>query len=138
MTFQEGSASPALEFHSVIAINKTQTVCWVCPRKNHHDISMFIYRNGCWYKEKDYPKNPHRLIQLVCSQDESIIIATFTTGYILWHANVVSDGIGKKKQTKHIAVFEYKYLVNQILYLPYSTQTTIWFKEYRNKNEQVQ
>ena len=99
---------------------------------------MFIYRNGCWYKEKDYPKNPHRLIQLVCSQDESIIIATFTTGYILWHANVVSDGIGKKKPTKHIAVFEYKYLVNQILYLPYSTQTTVWFKEYRNKNEQVQ
>ena len=81
-------------------MKKAQTMCWVCPRIDHHDISMFVHRNGCWYKEKDYPKNPHRLIQLVCSQDESILIATFTTGYILWHVNVVSEGIGKKHAFK--------------------------------------
>ena len=30
-----------LEFHSGIALNKEQTLCWACPQPDCNDISMY-------------------------------------------------------------------------------------------------
>ena len=48
---------------------------------------MYCYRNDHWYKEKDYPKNPYKLIQLALSQDEMYIIGAFMSGYQVWNVN---------------------------------------------------
>ena len=79
-TYKESKIGQVLEFNHAIALNKAQTLCWVCPQADVHDISMYAFRNQCWWKEKDYPKNPYHLLQLVCSQDESFVIGTFLTG----------------------------------------------------------
>ena len=52
---------------------------------------MYVFRNNYWYKEKDYPKNPHPLIQLSLSQDESFVIGTLRTGFLLWNIAAVNE-----------------------------------------------
>lgn len=90
-TFKDGNIGQVLEFHSAIVVNKAQTLCWVCPQPDCHDISMFAFRNQCWWREKDYPKNPYPLLQLGLSQDEKYVIGTFMTGFQLWHIQISND-----------------------------------------------
>ena len=80
-----------LEFHYGIALNKEQTLCWACPQPDCNDISMYAFRNGNWYREKDYPKNPYPLIQLACSHDENFVIGSFKAGFLLWNIAVVDN-----------------------------------------------
>ena len=80
-----------LEFHSGIALNQAQTLCWICPQPDCNDISMYAFRNGNWYREKDYPKNPYPLVALACSQDEKFVIGTFKTGFLLWNIETVNN-----------------------------------------------
>ena len=96
-TYKNSKIGQVLEFNHAIALNKSQTLCWVCPQADIHDISMYAFRNQCWWREKDYPKNPYHLLQLVCSQDEKFVIGTFLTGFLLWNIDVINnsdDGSG--------------------------------------------
>lgn len=79
-----------LEFHSGIALNKVQSLCWVCSQPDSNDISMYAFRNASWVKQKDYPKNPYPLLQLACSHDENFVIGTFKTGFLLWNIKVLN------------------------------------------------
>ncbi len=79
-TYKDAKIGQVLEFHSGIAMNSVQDKAWVCPQLDCNDVSMFAFRNQCWYKEKDYPKNPYPLLQLALSQDEVYVIGTFMTG----------------------------------------------------------
>ncbi len=79
-TYKDAKIGQVLEFHSGIAMNSVQDKAWVCPQPDCNDVSMFAFRNQCWYKEKDYPKNPYPLLQLALSQDEVYVIGTFMTG----------------------------------------------------------
>ena len=79
-----------LEFHSGIAINKVQSLCWVCSQPDNNDISMYAYRNDGWVKQMDYPKNPYPLLQLACSHDENYVIGTFKTGFLLWNVRILN------------------------------------------------
>lgn len=90
-TYKEGNIGQVLEFHSAIVLNKRQSRCWVCPQPDCHDISMYEFRNRCWWREKDYPKNPYPLLQLALSQDEQYVIGTFMTGFQLWNIDVVNN-----------------------------------------------
>ena len=91
LTYKDNKVGQVLEFHSVIALNHTQSLCWVCPQPDCHDISMYAYRNDCWWREKDYPKNPYPLLQLDVSQEEGFVIGTFMTGFQLWNVQVVNN-----------------------------------------------
>ena len=91
-----------LEFNHVIAINKNQNMCWVCPIEDSHNISMFAFRDKCWWREKDYPNNPHHLLMLACSQDEKFIVGTFLQGFVLWNIDVIGRHSGGKGQFKSI------------------------------------
>jgi hypothetical protein len=90
-TYKDAKIGQVLEFHSAIVLNQMQDLCWVCPQPDCNDISMFAFRNGCWYREKDYPKNPHPLLQLALSQDESYVIGTFLTGFQLWAVSAINE-----------------------------------------------
>ena len=79
-----------MEFHSVIALNKTQTLCWVCPELESNDVTMYAFREGSWHRQKEYPKNLYPLIQLTCSLDESFIIGSFMTGFQLWNVDIIN------------------------------------------------
>ena len=57
-TYKDAKIGQVLEFNYAIALNYNQSLCWVCPQPDCHDISMFAFRNGCWWREKDYPKTP--------------------------------------------------------------------------------
>ena len=87
--------SPVVEFHSVIALNKEQNICWLCHREGSYDVTMYkMYdiRQGVWMwcRERDYPKNEHKLLELSCSHDEKFVIATHKLGFILWHIETVN------------------------------------------------
>ena len=79
-----------LEFHSGIALNKVQSLCWVCSQPDSNDISMYAFRNASWVKQKDYPKNPYPLLQLACSHDANFVIGTFKTGFLLWNIKILN------------------------------------------------
>ena len=91
LTYKENKAGQVLEFHSVVALNRVQSLCWVCPQPDCHDISMYAYRNDCWWREKDYPKNPYPLLMLEVSHEESFVIGTFMTGFQLWNIEVINN-----------------------------------------------
>ena len=76
-------------------MNKTQTLCWVCPEADIYDISMFAFRDGGWQREKDYPKNPHCLYMLACSGDESFVIGTILRGFLLWNIDEIASTDGE-------------------------------------------
>lgn len=67
-TYKNGTNREILEFNYAIALDKTQSLAWVCPLPDKYDISMYNYRDGKWWREKDYPKNPYPLLQLELSQ----------------------------------------------------------------------
>ena len=78
-TYKDSKIGQVLEFNHAIALNKTQDYTWVCPSPDNYDISMYEFRNGCWWREKDYPKNPYPLLQLELSQVNSIAYYAFKT-----------------------------------------------------------
>ena len=49
---------------------------------------MYEFRHGCWYREKDYPKNPYPLLQLSLSTNEGYVIGTHRVGFELWNIQV--------------------------------------------------
>ena len=49
---------------------------------------MYEFRHGCWYREKDYPKNPYPLLQLSLSSNEGYVIGTHRVGFELWNIQV--------------------------------------------------
>ena len=96
-TLKHSQSGEILEFNQAVALNKEQSLCWVVPQADVHDIAMYAYSAGRWLKEKDYPKNPYPLLQLKCSEEEKFIIGTYLTGFLLWNIATVAnsnDGSG--------------------------------------------
>ena len=91
VTYNDDKVGQVLEFHSVIGLNKAQSKCWVCPEPDCNDISMFVYRNDCWWREKDYPKNPYPLLMLEVSPEEKYVVGTYMTGFLLWNIEVIQN-----------------------------------------------
>ncbi len=73
-----------------------QTRAWVCEGDSDISHVVGMYRFGAdlrWTKTKNFGDNKYPLLMLEPSQDETFVIGTFMTGFLLWRVDGEEDKV---------------------------------------------
>ena len=104
-TVRNGVAIPSLTLHSAIVLNREQTKLWICPRSLSNSIAKYEMINGKWELCVESKENSGAFLQLMLSTDESYVIGTFHSGFLLWKTNTLYS----ENATENTIVFQLPY-----------------------------
>ena len=81
----DGTFGNPLNFHSALAMNKSQTTVFICDNNKSFEVSMYQLEGLNWWKVKSLGVNSEPIIMLDLSITENWCIATTLKSFKLWN-----------------------------------------------------